>query len=183
MNIDLEKLNSIDLTHLAPLITNNEHRGYFLEKPGREHYKLLSYFSQIADEKTVMLDVGTNRALSALAMSTNPSVQVVSFDLDNYREITGYPKNVEFILDWVTMPKYKNLVMDSSFIFLDTLHDGIFENQFYHYLRSIGWKGILLLDDIKLNQPMMEFWSVITEEKYDVSQYGHWSGTGLVIFE
>lgn len=182
MKINTEQLNSIDLTHLADLITNKEHKGYFLENPGREHYKLLSYFSEIADEKTVMLDVGTNRGLSALAMSTNPSVEVYSFDLANYREISGHPSNVKFVLDWVTMPQYKALVMDSNFIFLDTLHDGIFENQFYHYLRSIGWRGILMLDDIKLNNPMKEFWNVITEDKYDISEYGHWSGTGLVIF-
>jgi hypothetical protein len=39
------------------------------------------------------------------------------------------------------------------------------------------------LDDINLNNPMKEFWNVITEDKYDISEYGHWSGTGLVIFE
>lgn len=182
MNIDRSLLDSIDLGSLSHLITNQEHKGYFLEAPGKEHYKLLSYFSKLQDDAT-LLDVGTNRGLSALALSVNSSNKVVSFDLENFKEISGWPSNVEFKLGWITMPAYKSLVLESSFIFLDTLHDGVFEHQFYHYLRSIGWKGVLMLDDIKLNAPMKEFWSCIEEQKYDASQYGHWSGTGIVIFE
>jgi len=182
MNIDVKALNEIDLTNLGELITGyNNHKNYFLEIPGKEHYKLLAYMSTLFND-TVLLDVGTNRGLSGLALSYNDKNKVISFDLEDVKQLTGWPSNVSYLLGWVTMPEYKPTVMESSFIFLDTMHDGIFEHQFYHYLRSIGWKGILMLDDIKLNQRMKEFWECIEEEKYDISKHGHWSGTGAVFF-
>ena len=70
------------------------------------------------------------------------------------------------------------------FIFLDTDHDGIFENPFYDYLCNINWKGILLLDDIHSSSKQMDdFWERIKKEKHDISSLGHWSGTGLVYFK
>jgi hypothetical protein len=40
-----------------------------------------------------------------------------------------------------------------------------------------------MLDDIHLNDDMKLFWNNITEEKYDLTSIGHWSGTGLVVFK
>ena len=37
-----------------------------------------------------------------------------------------------------------------------------------------------MLDDIKLNTGMYDFWNNIEEEKYDLSDIGHETGTGLV---
>ena len=43
-----------------------------------------------------------------------------------------------------------------------------------------SYKGFVLLDDIKLNTGMYDFWNNIEEEKYDLSDIGHETGTGLV---
>jgi hypothetical protein len=40
-----------------------------------------------------------------------------------------------------------------------------------------------MLDDIHLNEAMINYWNSFTEEKYDLTNIGHWSGTGMVIFE
>ena len=48
--------------------------------------------------------------------------------------------------------------------------------------QNIKYKGYLMLDDIYYNDAMRNFWSSIVEEKYDISNIGHHSGTGLVIF-
>ena len=50
-------------------------------------------------------------------------------------------------------------------------------------LKKIGYKGLVLLDDIKLNEQMKYFWNDISEEKLDISDYGHWSGTGIFNFD
>ena len=50
-------------------------------------------------------------------------------------------------------------------------------------LEKIGYKGLVLLDDTKLNEGMVTFWNSITQEKLDISDYGHWSGTGIVNFD
>ena len=49
------------------------------------------------------------------------------------------------------------------------------------FLIDNNWHGKLLLDDINLNQEMKNFWNGISHEKYDLTDIGHWSGTGLVI--
>jgi hypothetical protein len=66
---------------------------------------------------------------------------------------------------------------------MDTDHDGNFENQFYNYLQFINYKGYLLLDDIYLNKPMINFWNSIKLEKHDISNIGHTTGTGVVFFK
>ena len=72
--------------------------------------------------------------------------------------------------------------MSSDIIMLDTDHDGVFEEAFYSFLKSSNFSGILLLDDIHLCDEMKQFWAAITEPKYDITEYGHFSGTGLVCF-
>jgi len=93
------------------------------------------------------------------------------------------PTNTEFIIDNVLNEKYKDAILGSKYIMLDTYHDGTFETEFYNYLVSIGYTGYLLLDDIHLNFEMERFWGSITKEKYDITNIGHATGTGVVYFK
>jgi len=180
--INETELNSIDLSYNAYLINEEEYRNYYLSDPGREHYKLLAYYSMQFND-AILLDIGTYKGSSALALSYNPKNQVKSFDIRlNLRNISDYPDNVEFIVDNILNKEFESLILLSKFIILDTDHLGEFEHKFYNHIKSIGYKGILLLDDIKLNPEMIEFWNSITDEKHDISNVGHHSGTGIVIF-
>lgn len=181
LRIDLDRLKQINLTELSNYITNQEYKGYFLSKEGTEHYKLLAYFSTLY-ENSILLDVGTNRGCSSLAMAYNSTNKVESFDLYELKELSGYPSNINYHIGNVTDTAYSTLVKESKCILLDTEHDGIFETEFYNYLRAIKWEGVLLLDDIKLNDKMIRFWSNIVEEKYDITHLGHATGTGMVVF-
>jgi hypothetical protein len=181
MNVDLDKIPSMDLSHLTKHLLNQEYKSYFLSPAGREHYKLLAYFSTIFNNQ-IILDIGTNRGTSSIAMSYNPTNKVISYDLVNILELKYIPSNIEHRLGDFTQEKYKEEVMSSPLIMLDTDHDGPFEHHVYNFLKEIGWEGYLLLDDIFLNEPMKEFWNSITHTKYDLTSVGHWSGTGLVIF-
>lgn len=182
MELVYEDINGLDLTQLSNLIKNNEHRGYFLEKAGVEHYKLIAYMSTMF-ENSNLIDIGTYKGNSSLAMSYNSSNKVHSFDLNELKDLHGLPINVTYYIDDVLGETYRDLILSSPFISLDTFHDGTFEKQFHLYLRENNYIGYLLLDDIKLNNEMKEYWNWIEEEKYDVSNFGHWSGTGLVIFK
>jgi hypothetical protein len=175
-------IEEIDLSSLASLIIEDESRKYFLSEPGQEHYRILAFFSLLYNN-SVLIDIGTYKGCSALALSHNPSNRVVSFDVVNALNITAVPGNVVFLVDRVMDEKYKDIVMASPFIVLDTTHTGIFENKFYQYLERINWKGKLLLDDIHLNDAMNKFWAGIDREKYDLTEYGHCTGTGIVIFQ
>jgi hypothetical protein len=182
IDLNLEKIKQIDLQNLGNLVVEQEFRHYFLDQPGKEHYKLLAYLSN-QFKNTTILDIGTYKGCSALALSYNASNKILSFDLGNYRNLgVGIPNNIEFILDNILKEQYKSIVLEAKLISLDTNHNGDFELEFHKYLRSIKWKGILYLDDIKLNQSMIDYWNFIDEEKYDVTEVGHHSGSGMVYF-
>ena len=153
--------------------------SYFHFSPGREHYRLLMHISTLFDGET-LFDVGTNRCMSAMALSHNPSNRIKSYDIVQVLAENPKISNVEFLLGDSTEDER---IKSTRLIFLDVDHDGLYEDKFYAFLKSIEWKGILILDDIHLNEPMKNFWNGISEEKYDLTQIGHWSGTGLVVFK
>lgn len=164
-----DKLKNIDLDH-DPY--------YFHGESGKEHYRLLMYISTLLNDN-IIFDIGTNKCMSAIALSYNPLNKVKSFDIIKLLPENPIIENIEYILGDST----KDLdLIKSPIIFLDVDHDGTYEDIFYNHLKNINWKGILILDDIHLNDPMRIFWENIIEEKYDITKIGHWSGTGLVIF-
>ena len=181
MELDLEKINDINLTELGNIITEPEFRNYFISEAGREHYKLLAYFSTLFNNQ-ILLDIGTYKGSSSIALAYNNKNSVKSFDLGDYKRINHNLDNVEYILGDFTSEEYKDMVMKCPLIMLDTDHEGPFEHKVYQHLKKINWEGYLVLDDIHLNDPMKEFWNQIDNEKYDITPMGHWSGTGLVIF-
>lgn len=152
---------------------------YFHLESGREHYRLLMYISTLYTNK-ILFDIGTNKCMSALALSFNKLNKIKTFDILRILPENPQVDNIEYIIgDSISDVDIKN----SPFIFLDVDHDGPYEKKVYNFLRSINWKGLLLLDDINLNDPMKIFWSNVVEEKYEITYKGHWSGTGLVVFE
>ena len=177
------EVSSIDLSYNAYQINEEEYRTYYLSEPGQEHYKLLAYYS-MQFNNAILLDLGTYKGCSALALSHNPKNQVKSFDIRfGLRNLSDYPDNVEFIIGNILDEEYKSLILSSKLIVLDTDHLGEFEHKFYSHLKSIGYRGTLLLDDIKLNSEMIEFWNSIPDEKHDISNVGHSTGTGLVFLK
>ena len=182
-HLDKDTLRQINLVNYAYLISNEEYSRYFCDIDFREHYRLLYHLANLFHD-SVLFDVGTNIGLSALALALpNKSNLIVTFDIVDRREhiqkILNSHKNIEFIQGNATDDKR---LSSSPLVLLDTNHDGIFENYFYNHLKRIGFKGLLLLDDIHLNLIMEKFWYGISEDKEDLTDLGHWSGSGLVDF-
>jgi hypothetical protein len=69
-------------------------------------------------------------------------------------------------------------LLKAELIFLDTAHNGDFENQVLNYLNNNNYKGILLIDDIYWNGKMYYFWSAIKNRKIDLTFIGHGDGDG-----
>ena len=181
LSITNEQLDNIDLFPYSQRINSLEYQQYFMSKSGQEHYRLLAHISQ-NDDLVDILDVGTLKGCSALAFSVNSKNKVRSFNVGNEFDLNYTPLNAEFIIDNVLNGNYNSVILGSKYIMLDTYHDGTFEKEFYDYLISINYKGYLLLDDIHLNFEMERFWGSIDKEKYDITNIGHLTGTGLVIF-
>ena len=153
-------------------------KQYFYLKSGVEHYRLLAHISTYYENETI-LDIGTFKGGSALALSFNKNNKVISIDIENHLESNINRSNIEFkILNILDYPK---LIQQSKLIMLDTAHDGLFEKEFYTYLIKSNWNGIMIADDIHLNKPMKRWWKLIDNKyKYDITRFGHWSGTGLI---
>jgi hypothetical protein len=182
LSITNEQLDNIDLFPYSQRINSSEYQGYFMSKSGQEHYRLLAHISQ-TDDLVDILDVGTLKGCSALAFSVNSKNKVRSFNVGNEFDLNYTPLNAEFIIDNVLNGNYNSVILGSKYIMLDTYHDGTFEKEFYDHLVSINYKGYLLLDDIHLNFEMERFWGSITKEKYDITNIGHSTGTGVVYFK
>ena len=171
--MDLRELNRIDLDDYQKYLTDGL-KVDFNNIAGKEHYRLLNY---ICNGKSLVFDIGTYRGNSAIAMSS--AKKVISYDVENLRKVKK-PSNVTF--------KIGNALEDpdllkADVILLDTYHDGTFEKQVYDFLTEKSYKGILLVDDTRLNKEMMTFWASITHVKEDLTSIGHYSGTGVVYFD
>jgi hypothetical protein len=192
LTVENSVLDSIDLSKYQErrnISKLPEH--WFFMTSGSEHYRLLCYISSLFNDE-IFIDIGTYVGSSALALGYNKNNKVISFDIIRQSKDTQgiivnvdesiNDENIKFKIGDV-FEYDKTIILSSPLIFLDTKHDGIFEEVFYNFLINEKYKGILMLDDINLNDEMKQFWNKIKNKKFDISNIGHWSGTGLVVFE
>jgi hypothetical protein len=175
-----ERVDQISLDRFDAHILNQEHRAYFFDTAFKEHYRLIALLSCLFDRGTIF-DVGTNKGYSAVALAYNPFNQVISYDLVNCREL-GEPDaltNIEFHIGDVCQD---SRLAEAQLVMLDTDHDGGFERIFFDHLKRVGFQGLLFLDDIHLNAAMRAFWEEVDLPKADLTDLGHWSGSGLADF-
>jgi hypothetical protein len=145
-----------------------------------EHYMLLSYLSYQYNNVNIF-DLGSYRGFSAIALSSNPTNKIISYDIDYFLDILDRPKNVEFrIGDFFTELD----ILSSPLIMFDVdPHDGEIEFEFIEWLSKKQYKGSVIFDDIHLNSNMRNFWKNIKQDRIDLTEFGHWSGTGMVKFK
>lgn len=150
----------------------------------REHYDLLRNFS-LTNSNLKIIDAGTFMGLSAIRLADNKTNTVNTYDITDehlfpqlkQREI----KNINFHLKSIA-DETDEAILDSDVIFLDIdPHDGLQEKVFSDRLLSIGYKGIVMADDIWLNDGMINWWMKLPGVRMDLTSYGHFSGTGLWI--
>ena len=185
ITLDSNSLSSIDFDFRHSFINTEEPYSYIFGRSGKEHYRLLRKISDSFDGVQIS-DVGTNKGLSALSLSNGKNT-VRSYDIVNRvdQRVLDISDDIgcEFIIcNCLEDEEHRNYILSSDIIFLDTDHDGIFENQFYSFLVDNEFSGVLLLDDIHLNEPMQKFWDSLTQEKHDLTEFGHFTGTGMVLF-
>ena len=186
--IDYNSLLSTNFTDYYKSIVINETDIY--KNPGDQHYKLLSYFSTFFNNCNI-IDIGTHKCHSAIALSYNKTNTIYTFDIvDNVHESYKTIDNIKFVYDNLfdkneTREKWREIILSCPFIFLDVdPHNGIMEYDFIHFLKSIDYKGFIICDDIWYFKEMRDnFWYKIEDQyKYDLTNLGHWSGTGIITF-
>lgn len=183
----LESVNTIDMTVLSEYVSR-EDEVYF-QKDKKEHYRLLSAFSNSFNNANIV-DIGTHYGNSALALSHNKTNTVYSFDIVskiNANNPLNEKDNIKFVIsDLFTeneRKEWEEILLSSALILLDT-DQSVKQYEFYSYLKEKNYQGLLVCDDVWYVADMRNnFWYKIpTEYKYDATEYGHFSGTGLVTF-
>jgi predicted O-methyltransferase YrrM len=186
MIIEKDNVSSVDLSELLKELPHDQDE---FTQMGGNPYSFYAYVSSLINNKTI-LDVGTRRGLSALAFSYNKFNKVISYDLQEQGASNIKKENIEFkIMDFRNDESLDYNNIDIIMIDVDP-HDGIQEREMLKFLKDKDWHGILILDDILNNWPvivpganpqeMNNWWNSIEEDKYDVSDVAHFSGTGIV---
>lgn len=193
-NIVLSKewIEDTDLSPLYKYISwNPQYLQYFQQPSGQEPFKLLGYISKHC--QGVATDIGTQYGSSALALSLSTDLHVDTFD--KFRLVpTSNPSSQVLTIENKPNITYRVLsgqavlskIAKSMVVYLDiNTTDGIEETKIINQLQHLNFKGILILDDINLNDTMKTVWSTVpnTLKKIDATAFGHWSGTGIVVYD
>jgi hypothetical protein len=163
-------------TSLSSYIKDSNDKDLFYAE--KEHYTLLSTVSKEYNN-TILYDIGSYKGLSAIALSSNQTNLVISYDIE-YLIVVDRPNNVEFRIG--NFYNDKELLRSPLIMFDIDPHDGLQEKEFVRYLTSNNYKGAVIFDDIHLKDGMKNFWRYVTQQKQDYTNLGNLSGTGVLHF-
>jgi predicted O-methyltransferase YrrM len=195
MMIKLNKaaINAVDITSCQEFLQwNPAYKDFLTKGAGEEHYKLLNFLAKkVAEGKNGILvsDIGTLYGSSAIAFATaHPSVQVTTYDIANLIPTINGVKTINQVSN--IRRKFMSGQLDvaniakSDLVLLDIdPHEGVEERKFVQLLKDHGFKGLLVVDDIHLNQEMIDFWESVSLRKVDITELGHWTGTGIIVYD
>lgn len=186
-------LNALDLSVFAGRFVNDNDREEFMGPAGNQHYRLLAWLSTQFYGRDI-IDIGTHKGSSALALSYSGANTVHTFDIDDrlaqeWKMTKWANRDIQFhkenLWDPATRSAWRDRLLASAVIFMDIdPHDGPMELEMYRWLKAEGYQGLLVCDDIWYFKGMRDaFWYHVEEsDKVDVTRVGHWSGTGIVRF-
>lgn len=150
-------------------------------RPGQCEYALYAVIANLFEDTTI-LEIGTGGGGSTFAFATNKTNKVITYDLQRRAEWLRQEPNVDvrigdFMQDEIDYDKISLIMIDVD------PHDAIQEPVMLDFLEKKGFRGLLLLDDIGPDWPAMNsWWNGLTHEKFDLTDVGHFSGTGLLNF-
>lgn len=186
------RARGIDLGWLAERASGAE-RTFVGHWPG-EHYRFLAGCVEHLRPRLVV-EIGTFTGLSALAMMSQlPEFgRIVTYDIvpwDSFGDTALTRDNLDGRLDQrigdLGTADFFSAQIDTlaaaDLVLLDGPKDGRFEREFLRrYLPILsGQRTTLVIDDIRFVN-MIQLWRDLPFPKLDVTSFGHWTGTGLVM--
>lgn len=182
----------IDLSWLGERASPDE-RPYVNHWPG-EHYRFLAALVEQLQPRLVV-EIGSFTGLSALAMKSRlPTIgRLVTYDVVPWRQV---PETALTELDFDerldqrladlsharTFEAEAEVLSAADLVLLDGPKDGRFEPAFLAlYVPLLRERPtVLVIDDIRFIN-MIQLWRDLPLPKLDLTSFGHWTGTGLVV--
>ena len=175
-----EELNAIDMAPILANIKECPEKKYVDMPAGVEHYRLLHWLGH-QHTFAVIKEIGTYMGFGAMCLAANEDNAIHTYDLDfGPVKWINRPFNVTPVKSFV-VDDFDKGVGGAEVIFVDTWHNGIMEKKLLDHLVNKDWHGLLIYDDLHYNDAMREFWRSVQQEKYDLTEIGHVTGTGLII--
>lgn len=195
LDLSLQAVQAAAETHLKFNDARNLKNPYVNCWPG-ENYRLLAGFVKVLQPRRI-IEIGTEKGLGTLAMQEvlPPGGKILTFDIFPWSakesvitqaDIDG--GSVVPLQDDLSRPevaaRYAKELREADFFFIDAAKDGVQERVFLENFRAVGLKkgAILFFDDIRLWN-MLAIWREIRSPKLDLTGLGHWSGSGIVLWE
>jgi len=165
-------------------------KDYYDLNSGEQEYRLYSYLSTFFDN-VIILDVGTLNGRSAIALSHNENNKVLSYDIQNHININDHKiyskQNILFNIKNIIEDLNEEFIKNVKIVMIDIDHYETIETIIIKRLKELNFSGLIILDDITkhpdpyINACMNRLWNNIPYTKYDFTNYGHWSGTGIIV--
>eukprot|EP00798_Chlamydomonas_sp_ICE-L_P002264 gene2264-17192_t len=172
--LDPTDLNAIDLSSVNSVCRWSSNFRFFELSAGEEHYRLLAHVARSVRRPTI-IDIGHFQGLSAAALSLATEKTVRSFDLisslpsDPSVPTAIHIPNVRLEIGPNYMRDLPDHLRTSDLVILDIDHLGKSERDIFKVLEEAKFDGLLIVDDIHLNEHMQRFWDDIKQTKYDIS--------------
>ena len=94
LTFDKNIIDNLNFDKTFENIVEDEDKIEFFGSTGKEHYRLLSYFSTLFNNSNI-IDIGSHKGYSSLALSYNKTNTIYSFDIvDNIRQNIKYVNNM-----------------------------------------------------------------------------------------
>ncbi len=201
IEIDYQKVLDTNIDFLLKYYKNTGHIENSVTQntaPLVNPYKLLTYLS-FQFNNVVIIDLGTHNGLSALCLAQNRSNTVLTYDmqkpgskdsgtkeiyLSEFQDkdlpyLQDYPNIIPIIKD--VLKEDDSVFLRSPLISLDISHNGKDEIKFTDKLAKMDYKGYVLCDDTITDLfPLKKWFDGLDVEKYDVTEVGHVTGTGIL---
>jgi predicted O-methyltransferase YrrM len=161
--------------------------------PG-EHYKLLAGLVR-ALQPTSVVEIGTYQGLSALSLAKHlpPGGKVYSYDIVPWNRIKDQSlracdleggRITPIVADLTRRDALENnrpILESAQLLFVDAAKDGRMEQMLLDGFETLKFRvpPLVVFDDIRLWN-MLAIWRGVSRPKFDLTSFGHWSGTGLI---
>jgi predicted O-methyltransferase YrrM len=186
-----------------PLLRERDAPEWVFCWPG-EHYRVLASGVSLLRPRTIV-EIGTNTGLSTLAMYPRMPLdgRLWTFDIVPWNQVRdgmgrqdgSFLRDSDFedgrlsqiIGDLgcaAAFHQHREILCNADLIFVDGPKDGLFESRLLRNFEKWGLRKscVVIFDDIRY-WTMLALWRAISRPKLDITSFGHFAGTGLVVWE